>query len=189
LTVEEQAAIMGYPKDFKFIGRVADQYAQIGKAVTAPTGAYLASIVAAGIRKGKRPPVLLQEEVTVYRDKIDRRDVDPYRGQLDLWQPPQAPPPAYAKRPRDAGASGAVRSARARAGAPPRTPTAARPRTNGAPGTPRRGSGYRMREMLVQGKSTEAILAVIHKEFPESTAAASDVSWNKRKLAQQGGVP
>jgi hypothetical protein len=44
--------------------------------------------------------------------------------------------------------------------------------------------------MLVEGKlDTAGILAVVHKEFPDSKAGPSDVSWNKAKLRAQGGVP
>lgn len=56
--------------------------------------------------------------------------------------------------------------------------------------TPRLGSGFRIRQMLVEGKkTTDQILDIIHKEFPGSKAKASDVYWNKRKLEAQGGRP
>lgn len=40
-------------------------------------------------------------------------------------------------------------------------------------------SGSRIREMLKEGMETEAILATIKKEFPDSKATKADVSWNK----------
>lgn len=199
LTVEEQAAIMGYPKGFKFIGRVADQYAQIGKAVTAPTGAYLAGIIAAGIRRNKRPPVLLQEEITVTRDRIERRDVDPYKGQLDLWKPPEAPQkqprrlrenvPACARCSDSLDASTCSGRIKKRpCTCECHTIRVVTP-TGRVPRPPGRGSGFRIREMLVKGMQTDAILTVVRKEFPASKAKAGDVYWNKKKLEQQGGVP
>ena len=65
------------------------------------------------------------------------------------------------------------------------------PRAPREPGTaaPRRGSGYRIRELLCEGRPTEAILATIRAEFPESKAGPSDVAWNRAKLRQQGGNP
>lgn len=51
------------------------------------------------------------------------------------------------------------------------------------------GSGFRIRQMLVKGMQADAILAVIHKEFPGSKATNSDISWNRGKLRAQGGVP
>lgn len=48
------------------------------------------------------------------------------------------------------------------------------------------GSGARIREMLLKGMESEEILKVIHKEFPDSTAKSSDVSWNRGKLRKDG---
>ena len=50
------------------------------------------------------------------------------------------------------------------------------------PGVIRPGSGARIREMLKDGLTPDAILTVIHKEFPDSKATKADVAWNKRKL-------
>lgn len=168
LTVEEQAALCGYPRNFRFVGTPAQCYPQIGKAVMPPVAEYLARTVAAGLRRGRRPKTVAPEEVTVLRDKVERRDVDPYSGPADLWKPPPPPDPKAkgVRLPRHGIKVGAIAR------------------------QPRRGSGYRIRCMLKEGRmTTEQILAVIHREFPESTAKASDVYWNKRKLAAQGGVP
>lgn len=55
---------------------------------------------------------------------------------------------------------------------------------------PRLGSGHRIRCMLKGGRlSIAQILDVVHREFPESKATASDVYWNRRRLKQRGGVP
>lgn len=45
LTVAEQAALLGYPRDYEFVGRPTAQYAQIGKAVTPPAARWLAQQV------------------------------------------------------------------------------------------------------------------------------------------------
>lgn len=50
------------------------------------------------------------------------------------------------------------------------------------------GSGERIREMLMKGMGAQAILEVIHEEFPQSRATGSDVSWNKMKLRKMGKV-
>jgi len=48
----------------------------------------------------------------------------------------------------------------------------------------KRGSGLRIRELLAKGKETDEILAIIHKEFPDSVAKAGDVSWNRGYAAR-----
>lgn len=163
LSVEEQAALCCYPRGYEFKGTINQKYAQIAKAVMPPVAEYLARMVAAAIRAGKKNKVLDEEEITVLRTCVEHRPADPYRGELLEWKPPAAP----AKK---------VRAVRA-------TPAA------GAAGTAVRGSGYRMREMIVKKMSNADILKVIRREFPDSKAKDSDVYWNKRKLAQQGGVP
>ena len=46
-----------------------------------------------------------------------------------------------------------------------------------------KASGARIRELLIAGKlDTAGILKVIHKEYPKSKAAGSDVSWNRWQL-------
>jgi DNA (cytosine-5)-methyltransferase 1 len=76
LTVEEQAALCGYPKWYKFSGSPSAQYPQIGKAVMPPVAEYIARIVAEALKKKKKPPVLIPEQVTIWRDKIEREDSD-----------------------------------------------------------------------------------------------------------------
>lgn len=166
LTVEEQQLLCGYPPGYVFKGAVSGQYAQIGKAVMPPVAAYLASVVAAGLKKNRRPPILAPEEVTIRRDVVLRRDADRVVGAFAMPPrvvEPKTPPPYVS-------AKGHIKRAALAA-------------------APRLGSGYRIRQMLVEGKSTEAILKIIHKEFKMSKATGSDVSWNRAKLARQGGAP
>lgn len=164
LTVEEQAALCGYPASYEFQGAISGQYAQIGKAVMPPVAEYLARVVAMGLKRNRQPPVLYAEEVTVLRDQILRQDVDP----LPTGVTYSLPTPAKKVEP--------VKTAKA-------VKTANQPRPPG------KGSGFRIREMLLAGKSTEDILKIIHQEFPQSRATSSDVSWNRAKLRDQGGVP
>jgi len=48
------------------------------------------------------------------------------------------------------------------------------------------GSGSRIRELILKATPTEKILSIIRKEFPGSKAKASDVSWNRGKLKNDG---
>jgi DNA (cytosine-5)-methyltransferase 1 len=166
LTVEEQQLLCGYPASYVFQGAVSGQYAQIGKAVMPPVAEYLAAIVALGLRRNKKPPVLSPEEVTIMRDQVLRRDADKVLGTYAL--PPRAAPEPTKPMPVGKSKGTGVKPAR---------------------GVPYRGSGYRIRQMLVEGKDSATILRIIHKEFPMSKATGSDVSWNRAKLARQGGEP
>lgn len=61
-----------------------------------------------------------------------------------------------------------------------------------ASGKPAKGSGARIREMLLAGRGTPDILTTIHAEFPGSKATSADISWNKQKLrndARSAGLP
>lgn len=160
ITVEESAALCGYPRSFKFIGPLSKQYAQVAQAVTPPVGEYLARVVSRGLTAGRRPAG--SEVVEVFTDRVERAAL--------LALAPRATSKAVVVT---------------------KTPAArlkARPvKISTTP--PRRGSGLRIRQMLVKNVPTEEILRVIHQEFPESKATASDVSWNRGKLRRQGGVP
>ena len=69
--------------------------------------------------------------------------------------------------------------------APPVTP----PATAKPPSPAGIGSGARIRQLLQEGLHTDAILSIIHREFPGSKAGPSDVSWNKGKLKKAGVDP
>lgn len=165
LSVEEEAALCGYPRSFKFHGSVGKQYAQVAQAVMPPVAEYLARTVAGSL--GNRPigkPYF--ERVEVFADRIEREALTLVGGTMNLKL---RAAPAVAKK----AAPMAKRTA---------SSNGARPR--------RLGSGYRIRCMLKEGRlSIAQILTAVHKEFPDSKAVASDVYWNRRKLAQQGGVP
>jgi len=46
--------------------------------------------------------------------------------------------------------------------------------------------GCYIRSLLVAGKGTEEILALVHKHYRGSTAKGSDISWNRAKLRAAG---
>lgn len=166
ISVEEAAALCGYPRSFIFKGSVGKQYAQVAQAVMPPVGEYLAKMVAgackANKKNGKKP---FFERVEIFADRIDRQLMLPPAGDMSLEIAANAPKLA---------------------GESPIGPTTRRQVLHG---TPRIGSGYRIRQMLIQGWETERILTQVKKEFPQSKAKASDVYWNKKKLETQGGRP
>lgn len=170
ISVEESAALCGYPRGFKFYGSTGKQYAQVAQAVMPPVGEYLARIVAVGIAARKRVRKPGYERVEVWTDHVDRAALTPGEVGSHALKPTPADTGRVFDRPKPV-----------RAGAP-----ATRSATLRAPG---RGSGFRIREMLIKGWRPDKIVERIHKEFPGSKATVADVSWNARKLAQQGGRP
>lgn len=48
------------------------------------------------------------------------------------------------------------------------------------------GSGALIRECVLKGWDNEKILAAVAKQFPDSKAGPSDISWNKGKLRKEG---
>jgi site-specific DNA-cytosine methylase len=101
-------------------------------------------------------------------------------------------PPAVAPRTTPSAPIGAARKAVAAPAAVPGRPKAAQTPMPSSNGSRKPGSGARIREMLLAGRLTPDILAVIHSEFPGSKAGPSDVSWNKQKLrndARAAGLP
>ena len=48
--------------------------------------------------------------------------------------------------------------------------------------TPKPGTGARLRELIREGKTNAAALAVIKKEFPKASTGLNDVSWNRSML-------
>lgn len=172
ISVEESAALCGYPRNFEFVGGTSKQYAQVAQAVMPPVGEYLARMVRGSLESGRRIKKPFFERVEIFGDRVDRELLAAPTGSMSLEikePPPFDPDPPKLK----VGSNIGVET---RMGRDPRPPK-------------KSGSGYRIRQMLVAGKSTDQILATIRKEFPQSKAKASDVYWNKRKLQSQGGIP
>lgn len=48
--------------------------------------------------------------------------------------------------------------------------------------------GSFIREQLSKGSETDKILAAVAKRFPESSATAGDVSWNRWKMKKDAKV-
>lgn len=81
ITVEESAALCGYPRDFKFIGPIGKQYQQVAQAVMPPVGEYLARMVARALAK----PVKVKKPEFVRVEILpDRVDVAPLSAQRSL---------------------------------------------------------------------------------------------------------
>ncbi len=70
ISVEESAALCGYPLNYVFEGRLAVQYAQIGQAVCPPTGEYAAMVAAKGIHRGMLINRSFTQELEVFRDRV-----------------------------------------------------------------------------------------------------------------------
>lgn len=167
ISIEESAALCGYPRDFQFKGGLSKQYAQIAQAVMPPVAEYLARQVKKGLEKNVRIRRPGYERVEIFGDRIDRQPLTIGPIKADMLEIP-TPPPWEVK---------AEAKKRARSAARPQAST-------GQPSRP--GSGMRIRELLQKGWDTERILATIKKEFPQSKATGSDISWNRRQL-QPGG--
>jgi DNA (cytosine-5)-methyltransferase 1 len=74
ITVEEAAALSGFPHWYKFSGGVGAQTNQIAKGVMPPVGAYLAGEVARGLELKRYVKVPGFEVLEVFRDKIVYRE-------------------------------------------------------------------------------------------------------------------
>jgi hypothetical protein len=48
------------------------------------------------------------------------------------------------------------------------------------------GAGALIRELILAGKESDAILEAVKKQFPDSKAGPADVSWNRSKLKKDG---
>lgn len=163
----ECLALAGLPMTWKTSQRSLEPASlELSRAVMPAVGEWLANAVKAGLKKpalDRRRPVCrlvdLRDPENVVEEVL-MTFAAPARPPKVEWNPPvpEAKPD---------------RSGKPRA---PREPRTGRP-----------GSGARMRELIEAGKDTKEILAIIHKEFPESTAGPSDVSWNRRKLRQLKG--
>lgn len=176
ITIEESAALCGYPRSFKFLGTIGKQYQQVAQAVMPPVGEYLARHVRAGLDAKKRVRKPAFERVEIFTDSVERVSLEPQQA-----LPFDAPPPTLAPL-----TAAKVRRAKADAARVGKTKAKKvqdkRPREPGQRG----GCGARIRELLLKGKEPDAILEIIRAEFPWSRAQRSDVYWNKRKLRADG---
>lgn len=158
ITVEEAAALCGYPRGFEFIGGLSKQYAQVAQAVMPPVGEYLARMVRRGLEQRKKIGKPGYERVEIFGDRVEREPLDytlRMPGGLELVkEAPRKPKPAFGRIDK---------------------PFPAEPRGQGI--------GLFIRQLLTEGKDTQSILVSVKKKFPQSKATAADVSWNRRKLA------
>lgn len=155
ITVEEQAALCGYPRSFRFYGSLSQQYAQTAQAVMPPVGEYLARIVRMGLEQRARVRKPAYRRVDIFPDRVGVEPLDSTVVMLNGLEMTPQPPPKPVRIPKE--------------------PT--------APGVRRTGVGSYIRQLLQEGKDTQQVLEQIRIKFPQSKATGADVSWNRRKLA------
>jgi site-specific DNA-cytosine methylase len=181
ISVEESAALCGYPRDFEFLGSTNKRYAQVAQAVMPPVGEYVARMVAASLSGRKRSSARpIYEQIEIFEDRIEREPLRLIGGSMSLALPPDVPPKERPMKKKVKGPSpfkAEVKNAK--------SPKTSRAVVRAA----RKGSGFRIRELLVKNVAPEKIVIMIRKEFPGSKATVADVSWNRRKLKLQGGKP
>ena len=73
ITVEEAAALSGFPLSYRFVGKVGAQTQQIAKGVMPPVGAYLAWEVARALELRRIVKTPGRELLEVFRDQIEPR--------------------------------------------------------------------------------------------------------------------
>jgi site-specific DNA-cytosine methylase len=174
ISVEESAALCGYPRGFEFQGPIAKRFAQVAQAVMPPVGEYLARMVRAGIDGGLKIKEPFYREVHVYQHNVVSTP-------LTLGETPRmsleiAPPETGRVFDRPTGDTIVINARGART-------------KSVIVRAPRQGIGFYIRTLLTQGNDVPYILNAVKKKFPTSKAQKSDVYWNKRKLEQQGGRP
>lgn len=163
LTVNEVQALAGFPDEYVFEGRGANELPKmqlIARGVMPPVAAWLAASVKDGLE--------LNQPVTVPETTI-----------VDFRLPPPAEG-AYMKKPVSV-ALPAKTGSLATLKSTPASPSAAVP-----PRQEEEKSGVYIRRLLVLGYPADPILAAVHAQFPGSKASKSDISWNKAKLAKEG---
>lgn len=194
LTIEENLALCGYPTTYKLTGRPGQKVACIAQAVMPPTGEWIAKTVARSVRRGK-PATSTIREVDYRRPLAGSsgiRELEKPKGRALRWKIKDwlKSDDGGREQSEDVSSSPSEPSAGARV-SPSRPSSSPRRNTDkkaAAKRGERGGCGYRIREMLLEGKGNDQILTMIRKEFPWSKAGPSDISWNKSKLAKQGNV-
>jgi site-specific DNA-cytosine methylase/2-polyprenyl-3-methyl-5-hydroxy-6-metoxy-1,4-benzoquinol methylase len=160
LTVNEVQALAGFPDDYVFEGRGANELPKmqlIARGVMPPVAAWLAASIKDSLELNQ--PVTTPEATVV-----------------DFRLPPPAEG-AYVKK---VTAPAVVRPTAMKDHAPP-PPTAAVPPRDGD-----EKSGVYIRRLLTLGFTADPILEAVHAQFPGSKASKSDISWNRAKLAKEG---
>lgn len=176
---EELAALVGFPRDYKWPTEVNLSKINLSKialmmsqGVSPLVGEWLAAGVAQSIDRGRR---LNAPAFGV----LDYRTAG--GGYQVLDDNPEAydgPDMRYKAPPEDD-----MPWDEAKVSKPRSTPV--------APRQPRQetGSGALIREMLLEGKKTpEQIVAEIHKKFPGRKTSTKDVAWNKGRLRKEGKI-
>lgn len=176
ISINESKALCGYPQNFKFVGNLGKQYAQVAQAVMPPVGAWLSGIVAKGL-EARKPD-------TGSVHLVDLRPDEPIfygLGKKGTYPAPQLPPmgPRLPRMPRDPSI--------------PRMPRVKQPFT--VPPRPAKvipliptdqgQSGRYIRRLLRMGKLSDIeIVAQVHANFPGRKTTTSDVNWNKGRIKE-----
>lgn len=178
----EWLAFAGLPYDWETgCGSFNAFTKELSRAVMPGVGEWLGRSIAAGL--ARKP---LQTDIVTF-ELIDlRKPFDPYFKLESEVLESHRPDPDQVQ-----ASVGQIFAPRTTPAKPPRIHMPRDPNVVRADRPPRLGSGHRIREMLLQGMGTNEILKIIHNEFPQSKATASDVSWNKgklRKMEQQNAA-
>jgi site-specific DNA-cytosine methylase len=173
LTYGEWLEFCGLPRTFKTAcTRYDPATRELARAVMPPVGRWVAETIKRGLAK---PALRTKPCVRLFDASKPDRPINELLWTLGDKPTPQVPViPVSVRVPRQ----------------PERVfdRPAKAPRT-GSPRVPKRGCGFFIRTKLAAGWDATRILAAVRQEFPASKATESDVSWNKAKLARQGGAP
>lgn len=176
LTIGEAAALCSYPAGYEFAGSISSAYAQIGKAVMPNVGEHVALDARRTIERAEqldKKELQKSHEITVYRDRVEQREIDWTTPEPKLEAPPFTPDPP--KRPtKDRLTKDELSRLRRNSSV-----VIANPR-------PRTGIGGYMRQLIIGGKSDAQVLDLAKKKFPASKATIADVRWNRGHLRPGG---
>lgn len=121
ISVEESAALCGYPRGFKFLGSIGKQYQQVAQAVMPPVGEYLARTVRAGIEAKRRVRSPGFKRIEIFTDRIE---VEPLEARDPAWWAANQAPLPTPRESTGAKATRAKNRTRAELGLPPLGSTA-----------------------------------------------------------------
>lgn len=161
ISVEESAALCGYPRGYTFAGGLSKQYQQVAQAVMPPVAEYLARMVRQSLMRVPRRTKPTYERVEIFGDRVEREPLDRVSMMTDGLKMVEAK-------------------------TSPKKSVLIHVQTGKVVGrevSRGRGIGVYIRSLLQEGESTDRILLSVRKRFPESKATSADVSWNRRKLA------
>lgn len=75
ISIEESAALCGYPRSFKFLGSIGKQYQQVAQAVMPPVGEYVARMVRAGLDQRRRVTRPGFRRVEIFNETVEEQSL------------------------------------------------------------------------------------------------------------------